>query len=269
MEIPYDNSNHRVDKDKCLDIIKSFELDIIFVDRSEGLVYEDFTWIGQSCNCCKIFDASQYLTNIICSDYNNPFNMGFDLIISTLHKNLPGPQRALICSKYDNETWRRLRSKISCYVSNMHFYTIYSAGFMLNHMEELNSLSRNMLQNAVLLENELIKAGVPMVSRHSTLLEPPTHHCWIKPESREKTFDMYLTLERIGLLANYRLLPYDIGYGLRLGLSGATRSGLQASDIPYLADLISRAYKYEFTASLKTDAIDFIHSVKQRCSYNG
>ena len=132
---------------------------------------------------------------------------------------------------------------------------------MLNHMEELNSLSRNMLQNAVLLENELIKAGVPMVSRHSTLLEPPTHHCWIKPESREKTFDMYLTLERIGLLANYRLLPYDIGYGLRLGLSGATRSGLQASDIPYLADLISRAYKYEFTASLKTDAIDFIHSV--------
>lgn len=104
MEIPYDNSNHRVDKDKCLDIIKSFEPDIIFVDRSEGLVYEDFTWIGQSCNCCKIFDASQYLTNIICSDYNNPFNMGFDLIISTLHKNLPGPQRALICSKYDNET---------------------------------------------------------------------------------------------------------------------------------------------------------------------
>ncbi len=269
MEIPYDTTKHRVDKEKCLDIIKTFKPDFIFVDRSEGLVYEDFTWLGQSCDCCKIFDASQYLTNIICKDYNNPFDMGFDLIISTLHKNLPGPQRALICSKHDDEIWRRLRSKISCYVSNMHFYTIYSAGFMLEHMEELNELSRNMLQNAVLLENELIKEGVPMISRNTTALEPPTHHCWIKPELRQKAFDLYTTMERIGLLANYRLLPYDIGYGLRLGLSGATRSGLRPTDIPHLAHLISNAYKHDYTPSLKSETEDFIHTIKQRNSYNG
>ena len=269
MEIPYDSVNYRVDKERCLALIKSFNPDVIFVDRSEGLVYEDFTWLGQSCSCCKIFDASQYLTNIICNDYNNPFNMGFDLIISTLHKNFPGPQRALICSKSDNEIWRRLRSKISCYVSNMHFYTIYSAGFMLSHMDELNILSRNMLQNAILLEQELIKEGVPMISRSTSALEPPTHHCWIKPESRQKAFELYVTMERIGLLANYRLLPYDIGYGLRLGLSGATRSGLEMKDIPYLAHLISKAYKYDYTASLKAETVDFIHTIKKRSSYNG
>lgn len=269
MEIPYDSVNYRVDKERCLALIKSFNPDIIFVDRSEGLVYEDFTWLGQSCSCCKIFDASQYLTNIICNDYNNPFNMGFDLIISTLHKNFPGPQRALICSKHDNELWRRLRSKISCYVSNMHFYTIYSAGLVLEHMDELISLSKNMLGNAVLLENELASAGVPVISRHSSDSEPPTHHCWIKPESREKAFELYLTLEQIGLLANYRLLPYDIGYGLRLGLSGATRSGLQASDIPCLVELISRAYKDAYSTSLKSDSLDFIHFIKKRGSYCG
>lgn len=90
-EIPYDCVNQRIDREQCLAKIETFKPDIVFVDRSEGLIYEDLTWLGNSTCCYKIFDASQYLTNIICKDYCSPFDMGFDLILSTLHKNLPGP----------------------------------------------------------------------------------------------------------------------------------------------------------------------------------
>lgn len=263
-EIPYDCENQKVDHDECLKKIKTFKPEVIFIDRSEGLVYEDFTWLCNNCNCYKIFDASQYLTNIICSDYKNPFDMGFDLIISTLHKNLPGPQRAMVCSKRNDAKWHKLRSKISCYVSNMHFYTIYSAGLLLKHYEELQILSKEMLNNATCLENELLKMDVPMIQRSTNDLEPPTHHCWIKPPTKDKAFELYLTLEKIGILTNYRLLPYEIGYGIRLGLSGATRSGLKEGNIAILAGLIAQAYKYGFSNSLKNNTLEFIHFIKSQ-----
>ena len=112
-DIPYDCVAMKIDRDRCIKEIQDFRPNIIFVDRSEGLVYEDLTWLGQ-CNtyfpCYKIFDASQYLTNIICKDYISPFEMGFDLILSTMHKNLPGPQRAFVCTKKMDRMWERLRS---------------------------------------------------------------------------------------------------------------------------------------------------------------
>lgn len=270
-DIPYDNSIMRVDRKKCEKIIEEFRPDVIFVDRSEGLIYEDFTWLGQyksNYPIYKIFDASQYLTNILCGDYNSPFNMGFDLILSTLHKNLPGPQRALVCAKQDDETWRLLRSGISTYVSNMHVFSIYSAGLLLNDFDQLAVLSKEMLVNTAELDKELAKLNVPIVDRKTSKSSPLTHHCWIGPLAKETAFDLYLTLESIGLMTNYRLLPYDIGYGLRLGLSGATQSGLRKGHIPELAAVISEAYHLGYTEKIALRSRELIKKIKNGCDAN-
>lgn len=262
-DIPIDEENMRVDTVQCLKDIADIHPDFIFIDRSEGLIYEDFSWLKDIDNCCKIFDASQYLTNIMCKDYTNPFDMGFDMILSTLHKNLPGPQRALICSKYDDSRWNRLKKGISTYVSNMHFFSIYSAGLLLGHMNELNILSSSMLTNAALLDEELKNNDIPIIERTVLNNEHITHHCWIKPPTKEKAFDLFLILERIGVLTNYRLLPYNIGYGLRLGLSGATVSGLNKSTIPDLAHIIARAYTEGYSDKLHKDSVELIKYIKK------
>lgn len=264
-DIPYDCKHMRIDQTKCIQEIEAFQPDIILIDRSEGLIYEDFTWLGQyktSFPCYKIFDASQYLTNIICQDYINPFEMGFDLILSTMHKNLPGPQRAFVCSKKADKMWYRIRSGISTYVSNMHVFSIYSAGLLLKDYDNLKQMSYNMLNCACLLEKELDKLDVPVIKRNIQQNEPATHHCWIGPLKKENAFDLYSTLERIGILTNYRLLPYDIGYGLRLGLSGAINSGLLYSHIPKLAEIIACAYNNGYSQKLDEECADFICLVK-------
>lgn len=264
-DIPFNCKEMKVDRNKCITEIENFKPDVIFVDRSEGLYYEDFTWLGQyktEFPCYKIFDASQYLTNIICGDYINPFDMGFDLILSTLHKNLPGPQRALVCTKEVNETWKRLRSGISTFVSNMHVFSIYSAGLLLKDYDKLQSLSKNMLLNACLLEDELAKRNIPIVLRSVSSDAQPTHHCWIGPLSKEEAYTLYLVLERIGLLTNYRLLPYELGYGLRLGLSGATNSGLNTTHIPELSEIIAEAYSNGYSDALEKKCVSFICKVK-------
>lgn len=269
-DIPYDCTLMKIDRKKCISDIEAFKPDVIFVDRSEGLIYEDFSWLGHyktAHPCYKIFDASQYLTNIICLDYLNPFDMGFDLIISTMHKNLPGPQRALVCAKRSDEVWKRLRTGISTYVSNMHVFSIYSAGLLLKNYKQLQTLSKGMLQNACVLDSALQAADVPIIARHVDRSSPPTHHCWIGPFKKLRAYELYCSLEQIGLMTNYRLLPYNIGYGLRLGLSGATQSGLQVSNIPELAEIISETYRYGVDEQLRSKTLDFIRRVKGTVDY--
>lgn len=261
-ELPYDSQRNCIDIEKAQEVYDVFHPDVLFVDRSEGLIYEDFTRLCEYCSCYKVFDASQYLTNIICHDYKNPFDMGFNLILSTMHKNLPGPQRAFVCTKEDDEIWEKLRTHISKYVSNMHVFSIYSAGLILNHMNELENLSKNMLSNAITLDNELTKLDIPIISRFSENNDPPTHHCWVKPESRDKAFKLYLDLEKIGILTNYRLLPYNIGYGLRLGMSGATMTGLKPKHIKELAQIIKKAYTDGYSDKLFQESRHFIENIR-------
>lgn len=264
-DIPYDCQKMCVDQEACISKMETFKPDIILVDRSEGLIYEDFTWLGEyqpSHECYKIFDASQYLTNILCHHYKSPFDMGFDLILSTMHKNLPGPQRAFVCSKKNDLMWNKLRSGISTYVSNMHVFSIYSAGLILSDLDWLHYLSEHMLKNAMRLDQELIFRDVPIIRRTVTEQTPPTHHCWINLNNREKAFDLYLTLERLNIMTNYRLLPYNLGYGLRLGLSGATQSGLKEENIPALANIIAKAYHCGYSEQLSICAHNLIQKIK-------
>ena len=251
-EFPVDMENRKVDIKKSLRIIEEFKPHVIFVDRSEGLTYEDFSWIkGIDKNIIKIFDASQYLTNIISGDYLNPFDMGFDLILSTMHKNLPGPQRALICCKDSDEIWKQLKAGISTYVSNMHFHSIYSAGLLLKDFNNLKKLSLNMLNNTLLLDEELTTKGISTIKRFTDSDNPNTHHIWIKADSKEEAYNWYKQLEEIGILVNYRRLPYEIGYGLRLGLSAASYRGLKDSQTPELATIIFNCiYRKEKTSDL-------------------
>ncbi len=260
-ELVVDYEMKKVDAEASLKLIEEYSPKVIFIDRSEGLVYEDFSWL-KKINAYKIFDASQYLTNIISNDYTNPFSWGFDMILSTLHKNLPGPQRAMICAKSKDENWTLIRSAISTYVSNMHVFSIYSAGIILKDYEALKALSKNMIANTVSLENELEKMNIPIVRMVSNELH--THHLWILAKSKKEAFKWYLDFERLGLLVNYRKLPYNLGYGLRLGLSAATNCGLCIGDIPKLAEIIAKVIKYGYSENLKLLCEEFILRVKRK-----
>jgi glycine/serine hydroxymethyltransferase/N-acetylglutamate synthase-like GNAT family acetyltransferase len=263
-ELEVDYINQKIDVNASLDMLKKYSPKVIFIDRSEGLVYEDFSWLKEI-RAYKIFDASQYLTNIISKDYPNPFHWGFDLILTTLHKNVPGPQRAMICTKKKDKYWSTIKSGMSTYVSNMHVFSIYSAGILLKNYEELLALSKNMLNNTIKLEQELQTNGLSVVQSCPPALQHlHTHHIWLQAYSKEEAFSWYLTLERIGILVNYRKLPYNLGFGLRLGLSAATYCGLCEGDIPELAQIISNAIKDGYSDVLKQHSDKLITKIKRK-----
>lgn len=75
-------------------------------------------------------------------DFKSPFDMGFNLMMSTLHKNFPGPQKAMICSRDNNTYWQNALYAINNYVSNIHVENIYMAGDILAKNELLSEYSK-------------------------------------------------------------------------------------------------------------------------------
>ena len=46
-------------------------------------------------------------------------------------------------------------------------------------------------------------------------------------------------LGRVNIHTNYRLLPYDLGYGLRLGTTACAVAGIDLTHVEELADIIA------------------------------
>ncbi len=241
-------------QNKCVDIKKTMTLiekkspDYIFVDRSEGLNYEDFSWVTKFEKPYKIFDASQYFSQIIDGKYTSPFEMGFDMIITTLHKNYPGPQKGLIAVKKETEVWQRYLNNAKTYISNTHPMAIAKSLVPVIEDEKFKEYSTTNIACSNKLEELLKKYGLPIVPRDSNV--PATLHIWILCETKEKSYEYYLKLEQLGLLTNYRLLPYNLGFGLRIGTSAAVKSGLREKHIKELAAIMAEAYYNPITNKL-------------------
>lgn len=257
-----DKELYKVDISRSMTLIENWKPDYIFVDRSEGLYYEDFSWL-KGVSCIKVFDASQYLSNIMAKDYDNPFDMGFDIILTSLHKNYPGSQKAAIFFRRKDELWERVMKGLNIYISNIHPKDVYSLLLNLPSDSDLKSYSKKMLSTTRLLEEALVQNHLPIVKRN--FKNTWTQHLWLQPENKEKTYHFFRLLEELHILTNYRLLPYELGYGLRLGTAAAVRQGLEEKSVPALAEVISKAYYSNvIDNTLRKTAFDTISAIKKR-----
>lgn len=255
IDMVVDDDAQAVDVPATIERLDGDRPDFVFVDRSEGLVVEDLAPLAAVASKSSIFDGSQYLTNIMCGDHPNPFAKGFDLMVATVHKNFPGPQKAMLACRERDGTWDALVRGASTYVSNFDATSTYAAGLALARTDWLAAYSKEMLVTAVALEAELARRDVPVVRRDPGKV--PTHHLWLPEPTQDAAFESYEALEACGILVNYRLLPYGLGYGLRLGTSGAVRIGLRLRHVPELADLISSVRATGATPALRDRARRF------------
>lgn len=255
-----DNQEMKVDVEKTKELIEKYRPKYIFVDRSEGLIYEDFSWLSEYNFAFKIFDASQYLSQILTGTYQNPFDMGFDMIVSTLHKNYPGPQKGIIAVNSHNDVWSTYLQNAKTYISNTHPMAIAKSLMPILDMIDFNEYSDLNILCCKELEELLLAYKVPIVKRAKEL--QPTLHIWILCASKEESYEYFLKLEQLNILTNYRLLPYNLGYGLRIGVSAAVRSGLRPKHLKELATIMATAYTKPLDSKLRKRAYKLIKSIK-------
>lgn len=258
-----DFDNYCVDKDKTINLIKEYNPRFAFIDRSEGLYYEDFSWMLDAQIPYSVFDTSQYLTQILCGRYTSPFDMGFNLILSTLHKNYPGPQKAILATKELDSYWEKITLGSAVYISNSHPRDMFIAGQSINNYKSLKKYDSEMIEVSTCLEKYLYNNKIPVVRKKQKLI--PTQHIWITFKSKEDCYATYQNLERIGVYTNYRLLPYNLGFGLRLGVGGAIQSGLRKENVHELSEIITQCFRFGYSEKLKSRVDSLIEVI----SYNG
>lgn len=259
-----DRKNMVIDRSKTLKLIKERKPDFIFVDRSEGLKYEDFSFLGEFKNIVKVFDASQYLPQIMFGDYQSPLSWGFDLMLFTVHKSFPGPQKAGVVAREDGAVWNSLQKGLGSYVSSAHIENTYKFAQALLNRSELIELSEKLTGLAYNLEVQLAYREVDVVFRKSQGEShwPNTQHIWIRCPSKEIAFRTFKDLMLSRIQVNYRFLPYGLGWGLRLGTTAAIGCGLESLHLPQLADIIAKILKDGYSLQAR-------HAVRKlRMSFN-
>lgn len=239
--MPLDRDRLCVDRQATLELAAATEPDFVFVDRSEGLRFEDFSFLSSIDSAVRIFDASQYLPQILAGRYDNPLRWRFDLMLFSLHKSFPGPQKAGVVSAEDGELWRQLVSGLSTYVSSSHAENTYIAGLTLARRTQIRQLAHRICTVADALRVALDDLGVDAVGvdAQGDPDWPTTQHVWIRCRDADEAFRRYRELARVRIQTNYRLLPYGIGYGLRLGTTHAAAAGLLRAHVPELAEIMA------------------------------
>jgi glycine hydroxymethyltransferase len=245
-DLPVDCESMRVDRDSTMTLIDRVRPEFLFVDRSEGLRFEDFSWLGGIEGITKVFDASQYLPQIIDGRYSNPLSWGFDLMLFSLHKSFPGPQKAGIVAREDGPIWER-------------------AGLTLLEDQLLRRYVDRMLETAVSLEGHLQDAGVPVVRRttQGDAGWPTTQHVWITAPNPAAAFSNFKALSRVRIHVNYRKLPYRLGYGLRLGTTFSSVAGVEEKLMRHLARIIFDALSGANPAPLRHEVREIAESARR------
>lgn len=239
--MPLDRARLCVDRRATLELAAEKRPHFVFVDRSEGLRFEDFSFLSSIDGAVRIFDASQYLPQILAGRYTNPLRWGFDLMLFSLHKSFPGPQKAGVVSAEDGDLWQQLVSGLSTFVSSSHAENTYIAGMTLAKRAQVSQLADRICSVAGSLRDALRDLGVDAVDTVEQGCPdwPTTQHVWIRCHDADEAFRMYSELGRVRIQTNYRLLPYGIGHGLRLGTTYASAAGLSIEHVSELAGLIA------------------------------
>ena len=264
--LPVDETLLCIDHEKASELIENSDPKFIFIDRSEGLRFEDFSFLKSFEKPIKIFDASQYLPQIMCKAYTNPFEWGFDLILFTVHKSFPGPQKAGIVTRVKDEVWTKLLEGLSSFVSSSHAENTFKLGFALQKFDIINYLGNMLVSLAEKLEAELTQKSVPVISRtlqgHAEW--PATQHIWIRCENKDKAFELYSNLAKCRIHTNYRLLPYNLGWGIRLGTTSAIMLGLSECTLESMSELISKIYHKGFSLSIRHEVRKLREQMKEK-----
>lgn len=261
-EMPIDLKNRDIDLRATRRLLKSKKFDFFFVDRTEALNYLDFSDLLSNCRSYSIFDASHFLSNILVGGYKNPFDMGFDLCIATLHKSFPGPQKALIGARHADQHWQAIESVLRTFISNIHPAAVYTAGLVLSNQRFLKRYASLIVDNAAALERELHKHGVPVNLRDDAL--PGSYFIFVPYGEQDRAYRVFKDLLEVGIETNYRLLPYNQGYGLRLGTAGATMAGLRPTNASELAEIFAEVCADGATARRRQRVQRFVAKIAAR-----
>ena len=241
--IPWDGRRSNIDLDETLALIAEYKPRIINVGSGVFLFPQPVRELKEAMREANpdsylIYDASHVIGLIAGKRFQSPFEEGADVIISSTHKTLAGPQGGMILTNDASIAERVARGLYPLLMSNHHLNRLPAlAGTFIEWMECGEAQADAIVANAKALGQALAERGVPILGADLGFTE--SHTLILIVDKYGDGGALATHLEACHIIAGAAGLSPDVGKsGLRMGVQEVTRWGMMPADAPDIAECI-------------------------------
>jgi len=246
ISIPWDGIRFNIALDQTLALIQQHRPKLVTIGSGVFLFPQPVCELKEAMRRANpdsylIYDAAHVMGLIAGGRFQSPLREGADVVISSTHKTLAGPQGGMLLTN-DREIAARIGPAISpLLVSNHHLSRLPAlAATFLEWMACGAEHANAIISNAKALGNALHERNVRLVGAALGFTESHT----LLPIVDEYGEGVALAerLEACHIITGAARVPAESGtHGLRIGVQEVTRRGMTESDAPELADCIVEA----------------------------
>ena len=245
----YPDEKGRIDFDELMKVAKETKPKIVmcgYTSYPRDYDYTDFKRVADEVGAITFADVA-HIGGLIAADVmRNPFDYGFDVVATTIHKSLRGPRAGMImCKKefagaVDKSVFPGLQG-------GPHMQTVAAIAVALGKAlePEFKEYGKQVLVNAQALAQELMSQGVKLIT------DGTENHMMVANTVQSFGIDGKLAetiLDNVSITVNKQIIPDDPNppmkpSGIRLGSPAATTRGIKEEDMKKLGNWIVEALK--------------------------
>ena len=241
--IPWDGPNYNIDLDGTVALIKETRPRLVVVGSGVFLFPQPVRQLREaldrySPDSYLIYDAAHVCGLIAGGGFQDPFGEGADVVISSTHKTLAGPQGGLVLTDSQDLAERIGPAIQPLIVGNHHLGRLPSLAATFAEWIACGAeQAAAVVANAKGLARQLHQRGVPLVGQELDFTESHTLVPIVDSYGEGKA--LADRLEDCHIVAGAMALPAELGRaGLRLGVQELTRWGMEPEDTAELAECI-------------------------------
>ena len=252
----FDDHEFNIDVDASIDEIKKLQEkgDEIKFLLFGGSVFpfphpvKEFREIADEYGMSIGYDSAHVSGLIASGFFQDPLREGADMMTTSTHKTLPGPQHAMVLAK---EEWadKIKRASFPGLLSNHHLHNVAGLAIALAEMIEFGKeYSTQIMKNAKALAQSLHERGWQVIAEHKGFTQSHVVLVDVTETPLGDGAKCEETLEDANIIINRNLLPWDkkrgrdyrTPGGIRLGTSEMTRLGMKESEMDAIAEFMTR-----------------------------
>ena len=256
ISIPWDGPRYNIDLDRTVSLIQEHRPRLVIVGSAIFLFPQPVRELREAMDRHRpgsylVYDAAHVMGLIAGGRFQSPLDEGADVIITSTHKTLAGPQGGMILTNDRKAAELMAEATSPLMIANHHLSRLPSlAATFLEWLAHGPEHAGAIVSNAKALGRALQDRGVPMVGADIGFTE--SHTVLAIVDALGESEAMTRQLEERNILVNGAEIPEEVGtHGLRLGVQEVTRRGMTGSDVPELADCIADALRGEDVGKVK------------------
>ncbi len=243
ISIPWDGVRSNIDLDRTVSLIREHRPRLVIIGSALFLFPQPVRELKEamerySPGSYLVYDAAHVMGLIAGGRFQSPLKEGADVIITSTHKTLAGPQGGMILTNDRDAAERIAEATSPLMIANHHLSRLPSlAGTFLEWMACGEAHADAIIGNARALGRALYEREVPVVGAELGFTESHTLLPIVDAFGERNT--LANRLEACHILVNTAGVPEELGrHGLRIGVQEVTRCGMTEADVPEVADCI-------------------------------